>query len=85
MITAPTLVISGRADGLNPPEAGYELAQGIPGAHFQVYEESGHMLTAEEQDRLVTDVFTFAGDRDEAPDADRWKDPASGGRPRPVR
>ncbi len=26
-ITAPTLVISGRADGLNPPEAGEELAR----------------------------------------------------------
>jgi 3-oxoadipate enol-lactonase len=58
-ITAPTLVISGRADGLNPPEAGEELARGIPGARFEVYEHSGHMLMAEESDRLVTDVTDF--------------------------
>ncbi|WP_216870567.1 alpha/beta fold hydrolase [Modestobacter excelsi] len=59
-IAAPTLVISGRADGLNPPEAGEELARGIPGARFEVYEHSGHMLTFEEGDRLVADVITFA-------------------------
>ena len=51
--------VSGLADGLNPPQAGEELARGIPGARFEVYESSGHMLAAEEQDRLVSDVTTF--------------------------
>ena len=37
-ITAPTLVISGRSDGLNPPEAGEEVAvhpdrTGLTGRH----------------------------------------------------
>lgn len=58
-ITAPTLVVSGRADGLNPPEAGEEVARHIPGARFTVYERSGHMLAAEETDRLVADVVAF--------------------------
>ncbi|MFI2364069.1 alpha/beta fold hydrolase [Promicromonospora sp. NPDC019610] len=58
-ITAPTLVVSGRADGLNPPEAGEEVARGIPGARFEVYERSGHMLPVEEMDRLVTEVEGF--------------------------
>lgn len=66
-ITARTLVVSGRADGLNPPEAGEELARGIPGARFVVYENSGHMLADEEQDRLVSDVTTFVLGPDEPP------------------
>lgn len=60
-VSAPTLVISGRADGLNPPAAGRELAEGILGARFEVYEHSGHMLMAEETDRLVADVTGFVG------------------------
>ena len=55
-ITARTLVISGRADGLNTPEVGQEVADLIPGARFEVYEHSGHMLAFEEKDRLVADV-----------------------------
>ncbi len=55
-ITARTLVISGLSDGLNPPEVGEEVARLIPGARFEVYEHSGHMLPVEEFDRLVDDV-----------------------------
>lgn len=55
-IVTPTLVLSGRSDGLNPPEAGEEVASLIPGARFEVYEASGHMLPWEEQDRFVEDV-----------------------------
>lgn len=61
-ITAETLVISGRDDGLNPPEAGEELARHIPGARFEVYEHSGHLLAFEEEDRLVADIIGFALD-----------------------
>jgi 3-oxoadipate enol-lactonase len=55
-ITVPTLVISGRYDGLNPPASGEEVAGLIPGARFEVYENSGHMLASEEGERLVADV-----------------------------
>lgn len=55
-ITVPTLVISGRADGLNPPESGQEVARSIAGARFEVYERSGHQLASEQPDQLVADV-----------------------------
>jgi pimeloyl-ACP methyl ester carboxylesterase len=58
-ITARTLVISGLSDGLNPPEAGREVAELIPGARFEIYEHSGHMLPYEEMDRLVDEVTAF--------------------------
>lgn len=58
-ITAPTLVVSGVADGLNPPSVGEELASHISGARFVVYERSGHMLASEERERLVEDVRDF--------------------------
>lgn len=58
-ITARTLVISGHDDGLNPPEAGKELADGIRGARFEVYADCGHMLQVEAPDRLVTDLTAF--------------------------
>jgi 3-oxoadipate enol-lactonase len=58
-ITARTLVISGRSDGLNPPESGEEVASLIPGARFEVYEHSGHMLAYEEMDSLVDEVTRF--------------------------
>jgi 3-oxoadipate enol-lactonase len=59
-VTAPTLVISGASDGLNPPSAGEELAEHIPGARFKVYEHSGHMLAFEEEDRLVDDIVALS-------------------------
>lgn len=62
-ITAPTLVVSGRSDGLNPPQEGRLVADLIPGARFEVYEHSGHMLPFEEQDRLVADVTAFLTSR----------------------
>lgn len=58
-ITAPTWVVSGAADGLNPPESGRELARLIPHARFTVYEHSGHMLAYEETGRLVADLEAF--------------------------
>ncbi len=61
-ITAPTLVISGRDDGLNPPEAGEEVARYIPGARFEVYENAGHVLPFEQLDRFVADVTDFVLD-----------------------
>lgn len=47
VIDVPTLVISGRHDVLVPPAAGAELARLIPGARFEVFEQSGHLVTFE--------------------------------------
>jgi len=58
-ISVPTLVISGRSDCLNPPDLGREVADLIPGSQFVIFENSGHMLVAEEPERLQQEVGTF--------------------------
>ncbi|MDR2137542.1 MAG: alpha/beta hydrolase [Synergistaceae bacterium] len=58
-ITVPTLVISAKYDGLNPPEMGQEVAELIPHATFEVFEKSGHMLIYEETDRLAKRICEF--------------------------
>lgn len=58
-IAAPTLVIAGADDGLNPPTEGEELVRGIANAHMTTYDSSGHLLAFEETDRFVADVVAF--------------------------
>jgi pimeloyl-ACP methyl ester carboxylesterase len=48
-IQASTIVFSGQYDGLNPPERGREVARLVPGARFELFEHSGHLLKYEEQ------------------------------------
>jgi pimeloyl-ACP methyl ester carboxylesterase len=50
-ITCPTLVASGRYDGIAPPENGEAIASRIPGARLRLF-EGGHMFTV--QDRAAT-------------------------------
>lgn len=54
-ITAETLVISGKYDGLNPPEKGRETAVLIPDADYMEFQDSGHAPNVE-QDRLFLGV-----------------------------
>lgn len=54
-ITAETLVISGKYDGLNPPEKGRETAVLIPNADYMEFQDSGHAPNVE-QDRLFLGV-----------------------------
>ena len=49
-ITAPTLVASGRYDGIAPPRNGQAIAAHIPGAEYREY-EGGHAFFA--QDRVA--------------------------------
>ena len=58
-LKVPTLVISGRHDVLNPPEAGEEVAHLIPNARFEMLEDSGHLATLEETPRLLELVVPF--------------------------
>ncbi|MDN4074150.1 alpha/beta fold hydrolase [Fictibacillus terranigra] len=51
-ITADTLVISGKYDGLNPPDDGKEVARLIPHADFVVFEKSGHAPSVEEPKQI---------------------------------
>ncbi|WP_407541168.1 alpha/beta fold hydrolase [Deinococcus radiomollis] len=58
-ITAPTLVVSGRHDPLNPVADGEEVARLIPNARFEVLEHSGHLPGREEPERLWGLVEAF--------------------------
>lgn len=58
-ITAKTIVFSGQYDGLNPPELGREVAQGIKGAQFVLFEHSGHILHLEEADKCHQQLLAF--------------------------
>lgn len=58
-ITAETLVISGKHDGLNPPKLGREIANMIPHSTFVEFEESGHAPNAEEPEKFMKVVKNF--------------------------
>ena len=46
-ITVPTLVITGSADTLIPPDATRDMANSIPGVDYQVIEGAGHLSNLE--------------------------------------
>jgi 3-oxoadipate enol-lactonase len=58
-VMAETLVISGKYDGLNPPEKGKEIASLMPNASFVEFENSGHIPPAEEPERFLQVVTEF--------------------------
>jgi 3-oxoadipate enol-lactonase len=51
-ITAPTLVVSATEDPSTPPAMGEELANGIPGARFEVLEHAAHLANVERPDHF---------------------------------
>jgi len=57
-VTCPTLVLSGRNDGINPPELGKEIADGIPGAVFKLM-PGGHAFSKEFPDTFAREVRAF--------------------------
>jgi proline iminopeptidase len=59
-ITARSLVIAGKFDAA-PPEKVKEIADGIKGAAFKVFEHSGHFAPLEEPDAFKAAVFEFLG------------------------
>lgn len=63
-VSADTLVISGKHDGLNLPEMGKEVSQLIPGAKFVEFELSGHMPSIEEPDRYMEILLGFLDKKD---------------------
>lgn len=55
-IAAPTLVISGAEDPATPPEHGQILADGIPGARFEVVPDAAHLASYQRPD-VVTGLL----------------------------
>lgn len=52
-ITAPTLVIHGRADPLVPFQCSEDIARHIPGSRLEIIDEMGHDLPPSQTGRLV--------------------------------
>jgi 3-oxoadipate enol-lactonase len=64
-ITCPTLVASGRYDGIAPPENGAAIAERVANAELRVY-EGGHIFFAQDP-AAMSDIIAFlAGDSDES-------------------
>ena len=64
-ITAPTVVIHGRADKLMRPSGGRAVARAIPGARLVLFDGMGHNLPEPLWDEIVSELDTtfsqFAG------------------------
>ena len=58
-ITSPTLVIGGRHDWICPPEFSAEIAQEIPNADLRIFENSGHLIRADEPEALRDAIAGF--------------------------
>ena len=59
-ITAPTLVLSGEADPVQPPRAGKATADAIPGARFVTYPGMGHDLPPALWPAIIRDIDAVA-------------------------
>jgi proline iminopeptidase len=57
-IKVPSLVIAGAADAA-PPAKVKEIAEGIPGAVFKTFEQSGHFAPIEEPEAFRQAVYDF--------------------------
>ncbi len=65
-IRTRSLVIAGRHDML-PPDKAKEIADGIEGAEFLVFEESGHFAPVEETEKFARTVVDFLRGPGESP------------------
>jgi rifampin ADP-ribosylating transferase len=59
VITAPTLIIWGKRDGLLPQEDEEALAAIIPDSKLIVYDDTGHLVLWEQPERVANDVIDF--------------------------
>lgn len=58
-LPAPTLILSGKEDKINPPELGQETASHIPSSEFLLFEKSGHMIHFEEEKKCIQAINKF--------------------------
>ncbi|MFQ4145481.1 alpha/beta fold hydrolase [Chlorogloeopsis sp. ULAP02] len=58
-ITTPTLVIGGRHDWICPPEFSEEIAQAIKNADLRIFENSAHLIRADEKEALLDAIAGF--------------------------
>ncbi len=70
-IVGRSLVISGAHD-MTPASKGRELADGIAGATFLLFEESGHFAPVEEPEAFREAVWEFLGSTSRPPRSHSW-------------
>ena len=58
-VTCKTLVIGCEYDGINPPELGREVADGIPDARFELIRDAGHLVLLERPDEFKRIISEF--------------------------
>jgi pimeloyl-ACP methyl ester carboxylesterase len=58
-VTHPVLVLGGRHDGTCAVGASQDMARRLPNAELVVFEDSAHMMFAEEQDSFLAKVRQF--------------------------
>ena len=58
-ITSPTLVIGGRHDWICAPEFSEEITRAIPNADLRIFENSGHLIRADEPEALLDAITGF--------------------------
>jgi proline iminopeptidase len=58
-ITIPTLVIGGRHDWICPPEFSEEIAQAIKNSDLRIFENSAHLIRADEKEALLDAIAGF--------------------------
>ena len=58
-VTCNTLVIGAEYDGINPPELGREVADGIPNAEFELIADAGHLVAIEQSDEFQKIIKDF--------------------------
>jgi proline iminopeptidase len=58
-ITAPTLVLGARHDWICAPEFSEEIAGLIPQSQLQIFENSGHIIRADEPESLIATIQAF--------------------------
>ncbi len=62
-INVPALVMVGAKDPGTPPVMAQVIADNIPGARLEIYENASHMLPLQEADRFIGEVIDFIEDQ----------------------
>ncbi len=60
-VRCPTLVLSGAGDRMTAPKSGKQLADAIPGAHYELLPVSGHMLPTEAPRLVLKALMEWLG------------------------
>jgi pimeloyl-ACP methyl ester carboxylesterase len=60
-VTAPTLVVAGRLDGLVPYQTSEEYARLVAGAELEIWNDASHMIPLEQAERLAGRIAQHVG------------------------